>query len=232
MQSYYTTTTEGPVFPGTVIRAIPLAGSGFYIAHILADSSSQPLRQSSAFLDSQIYSVYIPPNLILCLPYLVLPDCNPAPPLDEHGPGLYTTEPFSEPSMSSFQPFTALKLTVPFTSSIQMPTLQAGEFTNGVLAEPYLSQSSNLNISPGGYYPTFHPVDQALEDQAFTLSLDPLPVHSTQDTFILPEQLSSSLALDPNLVMDDFSQRPFLAPPILTGSSPVSRQTQPCSTSC
>lgn len=218
MQTYYIATTEGPV----VFYAIPLAivgpsSSGSYITHIIEDPFSEPPQQSPPFLGPQPYSTHTPPNLILCLPYLLLPDYSPSLPLGEHGPGhYYTTEPYSGPDIS--QPFTAS--TVPFANS-------TGELTNGVLAEPYYLQPSGLNISPGSYYPTFQHVDQALEDQAFTL--DPLPDHPTQDNFPLPEQPYTSLVLDPNLVMDDFSQTPFPAPPILTGSfNPVSRQTQSC----
>ena len=226
MQTSYITS---PVFPGTVVCAIPLAiagssSSGFYITHILGGPFSETPQQSPAFLDPQTHSIQVPPNLI-CLSYLLLPDYNSSLPLDELGPDHYTTEPFSVPGMSSFQPFTVP--TVPFTNSIEMPTQQARAFTNGslLLEEPYLPQSSSQNISPCSCCPTFHPVDQAPEDQAFVL--DPLPVHSTQDTFVFPEQLSTSLTLDSNLVMNDSSsQGPFLAPPILTGSSPMSRQTQ------
>ena len=216
MQTYYIATPEGPVLPGTVLCAIPLASSpssGFYITHISEDPFPERPQQSPA-------SIHVLPYIILYLPYLPLSGYT----LDEHGPSRYTTEPHNVPDMSSFQAFTGA--TVPITNSTQMSTPQAEAFTNWPQAESYLSQSSNINISPSGYYPTFQPVDQALEVQ--TLNLDPLPSHSVQDNFVLPEQLSTSLALDPNLLMDNFPQGSFLAPPILTGSSPVPRQTQSC----
>lgn len=115
--------------------------------------------------------------------------------------------------------------TMPITNSLPVPAIQAGAFTNGPLTESYYPRFSSPCLPP---YLGFQPLG---DHHAYSYSLDPFTTHSTQDNnFLLPDQLSASLPLDPSLVMDNqlYTQDSFLATPISAGSSPVSRRTQPC----
>lgn len=105
-------------------------------------------------------------------------------------------------------------------SRIQTFTAPTIPFTNG----PPEESLPRSYMPPCGFCPTFPPIDQGLRGQAYFLD-------SAQHNFnaILHTQLSTNLPVDPNLAMNNppYSQSPLLRTPVSTGSSPVSRRTQP-----